>query len=196
MHTLPHTHTGICHRNLTLWNYGNWSSSFCEAVFGLELEHEVHKINTREDGCKMEEIKNSPESTNTSQSPTRMNQDPCQFLLPLQCGVSCGLWRHPRGAKFIHLVQKGSMKGGSRKRQGSCIPGCCLTATNRAQLISGNVYKLQNGCCFTSTLPVSHRNLTLTQITRNTQGGEFLEMQFKLTHYKITTRGMCVCQSS
>ena len=87
MHTLPHTHTGICHKNLNFWNYGSWSSSFCEAVFGLELEHEVHRINTREDGCEMEEIKNSPESTNTSWSPKRMNQDPCQFLLPLHSVV-------------------------------------------------------------------------------------------------------------
>lgn len=52
----PHTHTGICHKNLILRNYGSWSSSLCEAVFGLELEHNVCRVNRREDGCKMEEI--------------------------------------------------------------------------------------------------------------------------------------------
>ena len=187
MHTLPplprHTHIGICHKNLVLWNYGSWSSSLCEAVFGLEVEHDVRRVNRREDGCKTEEIKSSPESTNMSWSPTGMNQDPCQFSLPLQCAVWCEIWRLPHGAKFIHLAW-----------EGRAVAYLAEPHSNRlSQPISGNMHKLQNGCCFTSALPVSHRNLTLTQITRNTQGGEFLEMRFKLTHYKITTGGWCVC---
>ena len=193
MHTLPHTRTWICHRNLTLWNYGSWSSSFCEVVFGLELEHEVHRINRREDGCKMEEIKSSSESTNMSWSPTRMNQDPCQFLLPLH-SVVCPV---DSGDVLMELSshtwpRKGAWKEGPGESR--AVAYLAADHSNQlSQLLSGNGYKLQNGCCFTSTFPVSHRNLTLTLITRNTQGGEFLEMQFKLTHYKIATRALCVC---
>ena len=39
----------------------------------LELEYEVHRVNRREDGWKVEEIKSSPEPTNMSWSRTRMD---------------------------------------------------------------------------------------------------------------------------
>lgn len=168
--------------------------SFCEVVFGLELEHEVHRINRREDGCKMEWRSRAVQNPQTwAEALTSMNQDPCQFLLPLH-SVVCPV---DSGDVLMELSsytwpRKGAWKEGPGEGRAVVIPFAADHSNQLSQLLSGNVYKLQNGCCFTSTFPVSHRNLTLTQITRNTQGREFLEMQSANTlqnHHK----GLCVC---
>ena len=142
---------------------------------------------------KWRRYKSSPESTNTSWSPTGMNQDPCQFSLPLHsvvCAVESGDFLMQLSS--YTWPRKGAWKEGPG--EGRAVAYLAephsnwLKPADKWQCVQTTKWLL-----FHSALPVSHRNLTLTQITRNTQGGEFLEMQFKLTHYKITTGGWCVC---
>lgn len=60
--------------------------------------------------------------------------------------------------------------------------------TNKvSQQISNNVYKLQNVCCFTSTLQISQKNLFLwSTSTRNIRRREFWKMHFTVTNWQIT----------
>lgn len=95
----------------------------------------------------------------------------CLFILPLPLVVWCK-WLPLIMGPNTHLSQeseageegyrgkkqKNKKKGGYRGRWNTA---CCHCITPRDEaVISENVYKLQNGCCLTSTLQISQKNLS------------------------------------
>lgn len=108
----------------------------------------------KEDGCKMEEIKSSPESTNMSWSPTVWTQDLAALLLPLI--VWCVLWTLETSLELSSYTwpRKEHEKEGPGEGRSSCGYFAADHSNQLSQLLSGKC-----ACCYkwaVASLPPSH----------------------------------------